>query len=269
MLPLCGKHGQHRTVTNFNKAAYHWSRGESWRQNVLQVRNKALILALVFLMPTSPVHPATQYAAADRPLENAEADVSAYRQARDRALWVASKELPPGQVPLTRGVFLVAKPHIEDPRFRQTVILIVGHDHWGSIGLVINRPSDVPLEKLHPDWSGRGKGARYVYYGGPVEIDLMHFLIRSTTPPKLGMPVLEDVYLLAEDAVAEAFAQKNDDGAVLHAYVGYAGWSVGQLDHEIARGDWYVMKGDAASLFDGSPVRLWRELIRVLAGRWV
>lgn len=172
-------------------------------------------------------------------------------------------------VSLERGVFLVAKRHIQDPRFKQTVILVTGHDSWGSIGLVVNRPSDVPVAELLPEWAELVGADNRVYYGGPVEINLVRFLIRSSRPLEIGNRVLDDVYMVASKQMLDALMSNHNPNNVMHAYIGYAGWAVGQLEHEIDRGDWYIVKGDAKTLFDSDPETLWKQLIQVLSGSWV
>jgi putative transcriptional regulator len=173
------------------------------------------------------------------------------------------------QVSLQRGVFLIAKRHIKDPRFNQTVILIIGHDSWGSIGLVVNRPSEVPVTKLLPEWAELVDADAQVYYGGPVEINLVRFLIRSPRPLDIGRRVLEDVYMVASKPVLDALINNKYPNNVIHTYIGYAGWGVGQLEHEVDRGDWYIIKGDAKTLFDSDPETLWKQFIRALSGSWV
>ncbi len=173
------------------------------------------------------------------------------------------------QASLERGVFLVAKRHIKDPRFKQTVILITGHDSWGSIGLVVNRSSEVPMAKLLPEWAGFVDANAHVYYGGPVEIDLVRFLIRSSRPLDIGNRVLEDVYMVVSKPMFDAFIRNQNSNSIIHAYIGYAGWAVGQLEHEVDRGDWYIVKGDAKALFEGDPDSLWKQLIESLSGSWV
>lgn len=173
------------------------------------------------------------------------------------------------QVSLERGVFLVAKRHIRDPRFKQTVILITGYDSWGSVGLVVNRPSEIPVVKLLPEWSGLVDAGSPVYYGGPVELGLVRFLIRSSRPLDIGNRVFEDVYMVASKPTFDTFLRDQNANDVIHAYIGYAGWAKGQLEHEVDRGDWYVIKGDANSLFDRDPEVLWKQFIRALSGNWV
>ena len=170
---------------------------------------------------------------------------------------------------LQQGVFLVAKRHISDPRFRRTVILVTTHDHWGSIGLVVNRPSDVGLAKLLPEWSKLLDSENYVYYGGPVEADLMRFLVRSPNPLDGAAHLLDDIYMVTHKGILASLLEDKKLRQGIRAYIGYAGWALGQLEHEINRGDWYVIKADSRSLFDNDPAILWRELMKMLSGRWV
>ncbi len=173
------------------------------------------------------------------------------------------------QVSLDQGVFLVAKRHIKDPRFKQTVILITGHDSRGSIGLVVNRRSEVPVSEMLPEWAGLVDADAHVYYGGPVEIDLVRFLIRSSRPLDIGHPVLDDVYIVASKLMFDTFIRNHDSANIVHAYIGYAGWAAGQLEHEVDRGDWYVVQGNAEKLFDSDPETLWQQFNRALSGNWV
>ncbi len=179
-----------------------------------------------------------------------------------------SSRRPSREVSLQRGVFLVAKRHIQDPRFRKTVILITGHDAWGSIGLVVNRPSEVPVARLMPEWEGLVDTDVYVYYGGPVEIDLLRFLVRSVRPLEYGNRVLDDVYVVSSKPVFDTLLRSRNK-KIIHAYIGYAGWALGQLEHEVERGDWYVVQGDAQTLFDRDPDTVWEQFIQALSGSWV
>src|SRR5947209_7117867 len=46
------------------------------------------------------------------------------------------------------GSFLVARPVLNDPNFKQSVVLILGHGDGGAYGVVVNRPiemSGLPL----------------------------------------------------------------------------------------------------------------------------
>lgn len=174
-----------------------------------------------------------------------------------------------GNTEVQQGVFLVAKRHISDPRFRRTVIFVTTHDHRGSHGLVINRPSDVGLANLLPEWSKLLDPENYVYYGGPVEVDLVRYLVRSPIPLDGSVQLLDDIYMVTHKGILVSLLEDNKLRRGIRAYVGYAGWAVGQLEHEILRGDWYVIEADSKSLFDNDPAGLWRELMKMLSGRWV
>jgi len=93
-------------------------------------------------------------------------------------------------------------------------------------------------------------------------------LIRATRQPAKSERIVGDVYATGSlTALREALARKGKT-AQLHAYVGYTGWGPGQLEREIARGDWLVGSGDAATIFDRRPVDIWPTLIERLSGAW-
>jgi len=171
-------------------------------------------------------------------------------------------------IPLANGVFLVAKPALVDPQFRETVVLITELEAGGGpIGVIVNRPLDLRLSKLVPDIRVPKKFDR-IYSGGPVALTQLFFLIRSREQPAHSMPVLADVYLSGDRSLLESIMRGDTRVAAFHAYVGYAGWAPGQLQVEIASGGWYVMQADADTVFKTDPSRIWPELMRRAATQY-
>ena len=167
----------------------------------------------------------------------------------------------PGSMP-GRGKLLIASRNIRDPRFRETVVLVIDYGMGGAAGLILNRPLDVRLAELIPDLPMLGKRKDKVFYGGPVEGHKMFLLIRSTKTVEESSKVLAGVQVSTSRTVLERMIA-GKQGIPFRAYVGYAGWASGQLDAEIARGDWRVMKAEARMVFDWDPAKLWSEMIRL------
>lgn len=162
------------------------------------------------------------------------------------------------------GVFLVAQPSLSEPTFRRTVILITQRPDGGSLGVIINRPTDTPLSAAFPDHPHLAAQAQPLHFGGPVQPQARLFLVRSVTPPPAGkgIAVLHDVYLTDDaDWVDSALATKKVLTAV-RAYAGYAGWAPRQLRNEMERQGWYILPADAAAVFDHKAEELWRELAK-------
>jgi putative transcriptional regulator len=159
------------------------------------------------------------------------------------------------------GRFLIAKPQVGG-FFAETVIVLVDHAETGSLGLIVNRPIDVSLAELLPELEGaRGHDERG-FLGGPVATSQLLLLVRATSQPPGAAPVLEHVFVSGSRDTLHALLEKAPAGSEFRAYVGYAGWAPGQLEAEIARGDWLVAPGDAASVFTHEPADLWKTLLK-------
>lgn len=162
-----------------------------------------------------------------------------------------------GGEPLRQGAFLFSSPRLRDPNFLHTVVLLLTYGKEGASGLIINRPTDVPLEKVLPDLDGIEKVSKPVYFGGPVSTNLMLTLLRSDASLPGARKVLDDVYVTASRKILmEALRNQNPDKQI-RIYAGYSGWAPGQLDREFERGDWISMAADPESVFSEDPSKLW------------
>ncbi len=163
---------------------------------------------------------------------------------------------------LSHPVFLVARANHPDPNFHDTVVLLIRHDEGGSMGVVINRPTDIPLAKALPDFGRVTPPDDRIYYGGPVEPESVLFIARMSSTPPASTEVLPNVYASgSRKLLGELFAhQRPVDG--LRLYSGYAGWDPGQLELEIMRGDWHRVPAEAKWIFDERPEKIWPELNR-------
>ena len=167
-----------------------------------------------------------------------------------------------------RGMFLVAGPRLPDPRFAHTVVLLLKYDETGALGLVINRPTQLSLRDalVTPP---PGSADHLVYSGGPVEHQRLIALLRSPDAVGDAQHLFGDVYASGSFDTLRQTLERDGHAADVRTYVGYAGWSPGQLDAELARGDWIVTPADAESIFDAPPDEVWEGLMRRNAGRWV
>jgi putative transcriptional regulator len=169
------------------------------------------------------------------------------------------------------GRLLAATPLLGDPNFRRTVILIVEDDpEDGTLGVVLNRPTEVPLGQVLEAWTGLVTGPPVVFRGGPVSPNsaLALALARAGDEPLgwrslAGSPMMSRVGLVDLGAPPEVLA-----GGItsLRVFAGYAGWGAGQLRAEIEEGAWYVLAGEPADAFAADPGRLYPEVLRRQGG---
>lgn len=162
---------------------------------------------------------------------------------------------------LAAGKLLVASRQVSGPFFGQSVVLLLEYSKEGALGLVLNRPTRVPLATLLPDEVALAQREDRAWVGGPVGRDSMRLLIRDKTPEGDALHVVDDVYTSTSLDVLHALLVAGVPTSKLRAYVGYAGWGARQLDAEVMRGDWYVDEGPAEWVFERDPASMWRELL--------
>jgi putative transcriptional regulator len=171
------------------------------------------------------------------------------------------------------GRLLVATPLLGDPNFRRTVILIVEDEpEEGTLGVVLNRPTEVEVGQVLESWTDLVTGPSVVFRGGPVSPNsaLALALARGDDEP-LGWRSLEGSNLMSRIGLVdlEAPPELLADGITsLRVFAGYAGWGPGQLQAEIEEGAWYVLAGEPTDAFLAEPERLWPEVLRRQGGEF-
>lgn len=165
-----------------------------------------------------------------------------------------------------KGMFLVARAELADPRFRDRVILLIQHDSQGSAGLVVNRPSRLPLTTILEKGSLLAEPGVTLSYGGPVEPETLLALVKVRNhPPEPADEVIDKLYVTGVIVLDEwpGFAA---EVLAYRVFAGYTGWAPGQLDAELKRGDWRVLPADEQSVFAGEGVKLWERLRKKVQG---
>jgi putative transcriptional regulator len=160
---------------------------------------------------------------------------------------------------LTPGTILVASEKLGDPNFAETVILITRRDaDGGTMGVVLNHPTDVTLAKAFPQMHGNSD---LVYDGGPVSPDAVQALLRSTAKPETAEHIAGDVYSVVRKALLEKSISEHLPNSKFRVFLGYAGWGPGQLENEVRLGAWTTLRG-VKYVFDSDPGSLWERLNR-------
>jgi putative transcriptional regulator len=169
------------------------------------------------------------------------------------------------------GRLLVATPALDDPNFRRGVVLVVEHDPGeGTLGVVLNRPTEVPVDRVLPPWATLVTGPSVVFQGGPVALDSALALARVPGAEDPlgwraldGIPAVSRLGLVDLDAPPEVLAAEVTE---LRVFAGYAGWGAGQLRSEIEEGAWFVLPGEPLDVFIDDPEQLWRKVLRRQGG---
>jgi len=167
-----------------------------------------------------------------------------------------------------KGRFLVASRTLGDPNFAETVVLLLAYEPGGAVGVIINRPSEVRVASVLPNVKELHERSDQIFVGGPVGLNEVLFVIRVHARPSSADAIFSNVYATGSlDVVRHAIASLSGDDR-FRAYAGRAGWGPGQLDAEIARGDWIVIDADAELVFDAPATEIWPKLIERHSGQW-
>ncbi len=161
------------------------------------------------------------------------------------------------------GRLLVSTALLQDPNFVHTIVLLLEHDHDGSLGVVLNRPSDVPVGDVLGPWHHLAADPAVLFEGGPVSTDSALAIGRRTT----GEAVVGWRDLAAHDGLGlldlDADPTAVDEGVgEVRIYAGYAGWGSGQLEDEIEEGAWVVVSAGPRDAFAVDPAELWSRVLR-------
>jgi len=157
------------------------------------------------------------------------------------------------------AVFLVARPGMPDPNFRESVVLVVQSERAEATGVIINRPTNRSLAQLLPS----ERFAAFtdpIFFGGPVAPQGLFALFLSAKYSGPAVPMLPGIYLAVLPDSVDALVSKPPEK--IRFFSGYSGWAPGQLQAEIERGDWLVVDADAKTIFQKDTSRLWQDMVQ-------
>jgi putative transcriptional regulator len=163
------------------------------------------------------------------------------------------------------GQLLLASPSLLDPNFARTVVLIGVHSEEGAMGVVLNRPSTVTIGEAAPLLEEAVGELEPVFVGGPVQPSSIVFLAEFLDPTPAGLLVLGRIGFPAPEASIEELMQST---ARRRVFAGYAGWGQGQLDAEVAGGDWIAHTALPQDIFSDVPEDLWSSVLTRKGGSY-
>lgn len=160
--------------------------------------------------------------------------------------------------------FLIATPRILDENFDHTVVFLLEHGDDGTLGLIINRPSDMTVANLlaRIGVGYAGDPNVRVLAGGPVQPDNILVLHREGNAPGDSREISPSLFVGATQAALTRLYGKPESRTL--CFAGYAGWGPGQLEAEMARGDWIPVSLDPSLIFEPGRESLWQRLLREL-----
>lgn len=163
---------------------------------------------------------------------------------------------------LAQGSILIMERDAPDPLFAHSVIVLARYEKSGTVGLMLHYRSNIPIQEALHGLAGAENRRDPMFVGGPVEMDSVMGLLRTSTPPAQGSRVAGKVYLVASKEQIQSALTTTKMPSDLRMFLGYTGWAPGQLEHEVELGGWWVFDYDESLVFDDHPETLWDRLIK-------
>ncbi len=159
------------------------------------------------------------------------------------------------------GSILIAEPFMVDPNFKRSVVAVCDYtEEEGTVGFVLNKPLGLQVNELITDFPSFEAD---VYFGGPVQTDSIHYVHNVGDLLEKSTKVVDGVWW-GGDFEKLKFLIRSDmvQPHNIRFFVGYSGWSPGQLEEEMISGSWVVSDLDANYLFKSKPKKLWKQVLK-------
>ncbi|MEL6864088.1 MAG: YqgE/AlgH family protein [Bacteroidota bacterium] len=157
------------------------------------------------------------------------------------------------------GKLLLAEPFMLDPNFKRSVVLLCEHQEEGSLGFILNKSLDMKVNELiadFPEFDAR------IYYGGPVQTNTIHYMHNVGDLLEDSQEIVRGVYWGGDfEKLKFLISSKLIEPKNIRFFVGYSGWSPGQLRDELGYGSWVSAEMHANYLFKTKSTTLWRDIM--------
>jgi putative transcriptional regulator len=155
------------------------------------------------------------------------------------------------------AIFLTARADLPDPNFADSTVLVLNNLGPAPVGIIVNRPTQIGVAKLFPELKRLASLHDKVYFGGPVDIETVWFLLRAAKPPEHAVRAFAGVYLSGSRELLLQLLRRDKPMEGLRIFIGHSGWAPGQLETEIGRGDWALKRADPGQIFGRKPEHPW------------
>lgn len=164
------------------------------------------------------------------------------------------------------GCFLISNPEMEGSVFDRSVVLICEHNEEGATGLIINKESNIKVSELSETFPCTQDIKSQFMVGGPVaqeEVLVLHDL-KSATDKRID--ISKELFMTTNPSFLNTVSVAQLDYCYLKFFLGYSGWSAGQIESEIERGSWTVCPMNMDIIKETSCDKIWSQSLHSLGG---
>ena len=165
------------------------------------------------------------------------------------------------------GILLIAEPFLRDPSFKRSVVLLCSHnEEEGTFGFTLNKILEVTFDRIIPEMAG---WPAPVFEGGPVHPDTLHYLHPYPEHFPEAVKITEGVYWGGDfELMKEGIKNGKIDLKKIKFFLGYSGWSEGQLKNEMAENSWLTVGATKKIIFETHTAEIWNASLIQLGGKY-
>jgi putative transcriptional regulator len=173
--------------------------------------------------------------------------------------------LPEDKIP-EKGKILISEPFLPDTFFNRSVVYLTDHDAKGSVGFILNKKLDIKISDAVTGFDGWNENLNM---GGPVSPDTLHYLHNLGTKVPKSVRVEGDIYWGGDiEVIRKLISLGSVEPAQIRFFLGYSGWSAGQLEREIKENSWVIAKVRSEIIMNSRGVDSWKRLLRSFKNKY-
>jgi putative transcriptional regulator len=173
--------------------------------------------------------------------------------------------LPEDKIP-EKGKILISEPFLPDTFFNRSIVYLTDHTPQGSVGFILNKKLDL---KISSAIEGFDNWDEILSMGGPVAPDTLHYLHNLGNMIPNSIPIEGDLYWGGDiEAVRELIKSKKIDKSQIRFFLGYSGWSAGQLERELKENSWVIAKVDSKIVLNSRGDDIWKKVLRSFKNKY-
>jgi putative transcriptional regulator len=173
--------------------------------------------------------------------------------------------LPEDKIP-EKGKILISEPFLPDTFFNRSVVYLTDHDAKGSVGFILNKKLDIKISDAVTGFDGWNENLNM---GGPVSPDTLHYIHNLGTKVPKSVRVEGDIYWGGDiEVIRKLISMGSVEPAQIRFFLGYSGWSAGQLEREIKENSWVIAKVRSEIIMNSRGVDSWKRLLRSFKNKY-
>jgi putative transcriptional regulator len=173
--------------------------------------------------------------------------------------------LPEDKIP-EKGKILISEPFLPDTFFNRSVVYLTDHNPKGSVGFILNKKLDIKIADAVSGFEGWNE---QLNMGGPVAPDTLHFLHNLGTLVPKSVHVEGDIYWGGDiDAIRDLIRSGSVSPAKIRFFLGYSGWSAGQLERELKENSWVIAKVKSEMIMNSRGADSWKRFLKSLKNKY-